>query len=389
MKAALVFQSLGIGGVERVGVAYAQMFQELGYEVDIYNLEPSANEMEPSFPEGCHIYHKYVPEVLLPDRYFNGVKRWWWGKYAYPILYLGTSSLLYLYRLTMGKRRTYDIAVAFSGHFRDLTFVSRNFIKGRKKIAWLHVGSLMDNMVASSAYGDIYRKLKNICTLSSDGDYRVLLRNIALRELNIRRIYNPLRLEQNEADAAFVRELKETYGDFLLMVGRFDPDKDQKTVIYAYEKLYQKHGVRNKLVFVGGGSTLEECRALADALGLSNQIVFFGSRQDVANFYSAARLALHSSPAEGLGVVLLEAMKYRLPVVATDSPPGVREVLGNDEYGLTCHVGDPLDMAEKIFRMLTEPDLYDHYQKQGQKRIVDFSYEKIRDELSRILSELK
>ncbi|MCI8280129.1 MAG: glycosyltransferase [Lachnospiraceae bacterium] len=389
MKAALVFQSLGIGGVERVGVEYAHMFQELGYEVDIYNLDPSATEMEPRFPKGAHIYHKYLPEFLLPDRYFNGVKRWWWGKYAYPLLYLGTSILLYLYRFTMGRRRSYDISVAFSGHFRDLTFVSRNFIKGKKKTAWLHVGSLMDNMVASSAYGDIYRKLKNICTLSSDGDYRVLLRNIALRDLNIHRIYNPLRLEQEKLDTDFIQELKDTYGDFLLMVGRFDPDKDQKTVILAYHKLYQEHNLPNKLVFVGGGSTLAECRSLAESLGLSHQITFFGPRQDVANFYSAAHLALHSSPAEGLGVVLLEAMKYRLPVVATDSPPGVREVLGHDEYGLTCRVGDYEDMAEKILRMLTDPSLYEHYQKQGQKRIVDFSYEKIREELARILDELK
>lgn len=389
MKIALVFESLGIGGIERTGVDYAHIFQELGHEVELYNLTPNANEMEPRFPDQCRIYHKFLPEVLLPDRYFNGVKRWWWGKYVYPLLYLITSALLYLFRLTMGRRPHYDLAIAFSGHFRDLTFVSRSFIKSKKKLAWLHGGSLMDNMVASSAYGDIYRKLKNICTLTSYGDATVLLRNIALRGLSIHKIYNPIHLEPDETDDDFIAELKNTYGDFLLMVGRFDPDKDQKTVIYAYQKLVTEHRLQNRLLFVGGGSTLEECRALVHSLGLDEQITFFGTRQDVANFYSAATLAIHSSPAEGLGLVLIEAMKYRLPVVATDSPPGVREVLGHDEYGLICQVGNPADLAQKILRMLNDPALYQHYQEQGQKRLQDFSYEQIRAQMAEILLQLK
>ena len=58
MKAALVFQSLGIGGIERVGVEYARLFQDLGYEVDIYNLTPGTEQMEASFPKGCTFHHK-------------------------------------------------------------------------------------------------------------------------------------------------------------------------------------------------------------------------------------------------------------------------------------------------------------------------------------------
>ena len=389
MNIALVFQSLGIGGIERVGIEYARLFQELGYDVDIYNLTPDITQMEASFPKGCTIHHKYIPEVLLPGRYLNGVKRWWWGKYAYPILYLGTAGLLYLYRLTMGRRRAYDITVAFSGHFRDLEFVSRKFIKGRKKIAWLHGGALIDYMVSSSSYGDIYRKLKNICTLTSYGNHSVLLRNIALRDLNINKIYNPIHLETNDVNMDAVSELKAAYGDFLIKVGRFDIDKDQQTVIKAYHILCQKHHIPNKLLFVGDGPTLPLCQELSKTLGLADRIVFMGSRQDVGNFYSAAKLCLHSSPSEGLPTVLLEAMKYQLPIVATDSPPGVDEILVRDTYGLSCKIGDPADMADKILRMLTDQDLYEHYRRQGQIRIQDFSYESIRCQLEHILTTLK
>lgn len=388
MKVALVFQSLGIGGIERVGLEYSRLFLDLGYEVDIYNLTPEANQMEVRFPKECGIYHKYLPEFMLPDRYLNGVKRWWWGKYVYPIIYLGTSALLYLFRLTMGARKTYDITIAFSGHFRDLTFVSRSFIKGRKKIAWLH-GSLMDYMISSSAYGDIYRKLGNICTLSSQNQQVVLHRNIFLRNLNIHRIYNPISLSTDDLEPSFVKELNETYGDFLLMVGRFDTDKDQKTVIEAYRQLYRQGHISNKLLFVGDGPTISDCKKLVHKYHLQEQIFFLGTRQDVGNFYAAAKLFVHSSPTEGLPTVLLEAMKYGVPIVATNSPPGVNEILENDTYGLTCPVGDSKGLADKINLILRDPDLYEHYKKQGQTRIQDFSYDRIRDQLNMILQHLK
>lgn len=388
MKAALVFQSLGIGGIERIGVDYAQILLDLGYEVDIYNLRPGEGQMESSFPSECHVYHKSFPELLAPELYFYGSKHWWWGKYVYPLAYLGISFLTFLYRFTMGKRKSYDITIAFSGHFSDLAFVSRNFIKGKKKIAWLH-GSLMDYILSSSAYGDIYRKLHNICTLSSDGLHRVLHRNVFFKDLNINQIYNPIHLETSDIDSDTVNELRNTYGDFLLMVGRFDKDKDQQTVIRAYDILYKEHQIQNKLVFVGDGSTLDTCKDLVASLGLTGQIFFTGIRKDVGNFYSAAKLCLHSSPSEGLPTVLLEAMKYHLPIVATDSPPGVNEILVNDTYGLTCNIADPQDMAEKILLMLTDTDTYEHYRQQGQKRIQDFSYESIRHKLSEILATLK
>ena len=68
---------------------------------------------------------------------------------------------------------------------------------------------------------------------------------------------------------------------------------------------------------------------------------------------------------------------------------GVDEILVRDTYGLSCKIGDPADMADKILRMLTDQDLYEHYRRQGQIRIQDFSYESIRCQLEHILTTLK
>lgn len=81
-------------------------------------------------------------------------------------------------------------------------------------------------------------------------------------------------------------------------------------------------------------------------------------------------------------------MKYSLPIVATDSPPGVTEILGNDEYGLRCKVGDASDMAYKLNIMLTNDDLRDHYIEQGRIRVKQFSYEVIGNRLNSLINNL-
>ena len=387
MRIALVFDGLGVGGIERVGIHYSKLLHKMGHKVYIYNLKPECKEMEKMFSIDSEIFHYKVPRFLLPDYYMLMVKRWRWGKYLYPWVYLGVSIMMYLFRLFHGKREKYDITIAFSGHFRDLTFVAYNFVKGNKKMCWLH-GALMEYLVSSCTYGDLYRKIKNLCVLSEDRQESALHLNQYLRDLNIHQLYNPIPLEKEKLDNEVCQKIKKEFGDYLLMVGRFDEDKDQKTVIKARQILQDRYGEAPKVVFVGGGATLDSCKEYVKELGLDRQIFFMGPRNDVQNFYSSAILSIHSSPAEGLPTVLLESMLYGVAIVATDSPPGVTEILKNDRYGMRCAIGDPEDMAEKINIMLKDNEKRLYYIEQGIKRIQDFSYDTISKKLCYIIKEL-
>ncbi|MGN0496592.1 MAG: glycosyltransferase [Lachnospiraceae bacterium] len=387
MKIAMVFDGLGMGGIERVGIDYVKLLLRMGHEVDIYNTNPNLTEMEENYPKECRIYHKSLSIWLLPDQYILMVKRWWWGKYAYPVCYLGAKILQFFYRFTMGIRRKYDLAIAFSGHFSDMNFVSSEFIKSDKKLCWLH-GALLEYLAIASTYGDQYRKFKNLCVLSEANQKAALNMNRFLTGLNIKHIYNPIDLTDITVDEKHVSALREEYGDFLLMVARFEDDKDQESVIRAYKILKECYGVTNKLVFAGSGSTLDRNKKLAESLGLENDIVFVGNRTDVEDYYAAAKICVHSSPAEGLPTVLLEAMKYGTPIVATRSMPGVEEILKGNTYGLQCEVGNPQDIADKIIHLLKDEKLQQMYIEKGKIRIQDFSYDRIMSKLETIFNEL-
>lgn len=61
---------------------------------------------------------------------------------------------------------------------------------------------------------------------------------------------------------------------------------------------------------------------------------FLGNYLDVQNYYSASHVCVYSSPMEVLPIVLLEALSFGVSIAATDSFPGVREILGDNENGL-------------------------------------------------------
>lgn len=388
MKIALVFDGLSVGGIERVGLSYTSIFLKKGHSVDIYNLNPALSDTESSFPKNCSINHFSIPTFTLPERYYYCTKKWRWGKYAYPLFFLSSLLATHINKSFFKSRESYDIAIAFSGHFRDLSFVSRNYLKAKHKLCWLH-GSITEYMLASYSYGDLYRKIKNLNVLST-ASQDIVLRECAYlkNDLNINHIYNPISLKKEPLNPTKVKQLKEKYGEYLLMVGRFDEDKDQKTVIKARKIIEEKYGLTPNLVFVGDGKTLDNCKQYARKIGLKESVFFEGSTFETQDYYSSAKIFVHSSPAEGLPTVLLEAMKYSLPIVATNSQPGVPEVLMGNRCGLVCKVGDPYDMAEKIFNMLTNESTRLHFIEQGNKRISDFSYEVIGDKIETILSNL-
>lgn len=134
----------------------------------------------------------------------------------------------------------------------------------------------------------------------------------------------------------------------LLAVGRFTPQKDQRTLVRAVRALDGRPAPW--LVLVGEGPERVACEA--EATG-SERIRFLGRRDDVGDLMAAADLLVLPSLFEGLPLVVLEAMALGLPVVATRIP-SVVEALGADHPFLAAP-GDPDSLAAAIAAALAAP----------------------------------
>ena len=147
----------------------------------------------------------------------------------------------------------------------------------------------------------------------------------------------------------------------LVAVGRFTAKKAPHLTIRAFAKAV-KRVPEAQLTFAGEGDLLEECRALAEELGLGERVRFAGglSQVEVAELLGGARAFVQHSlrPAdgdsEGLPLAVLESMACGLPVVATRHA-GIPDAVRHGEEGLLCEEGDVSAMAEHMVRVLEDP----------------------------------
>jgi glycosyltransferase involved in cell wall biosynthesis len=117
----------------------------------------------------------------------------------------------------------------------------------------------------------------------------------------------------------------------------------------------------------GGGSYQEELERMAERMGLRSNLIFTGFRTDVPRLMSAFDLYTMPSFEEPFGMVFLEAMALRKPVIAYKSG-GVGEVVSAD-CGLLVPEGDWKALGDAIVRLVVCPTLREQMGVMGERRV--------------------
>jgi glycosyltransferase involved in cell wall biosynthesis len=169
-------------------------------------------------------------------------------------------------------------------------------------------------------------------------------------------IYNPIVDEELLAKAEaepFHPWLREKSKPVLLAVGRLTVQKDFETLLRAFAEVRQQTECR--LLILGEGEKRGELEALAQALGVADDVAMPGFTDNPYACMSRADALVLSSRWEGLPTVLVEAMACGCPVVATDCPSGPDEILEGGKWGPLVAVGDPEALAAAILKTLESP----------------------------------
>ncbi|HEU4327041.1 MAG TPA: glycosyltransferase family 4 protein [Roseiflexaceae bacterium] len=139
-------------------------------------------------------------------------------------------------------------------------------------------------------------------------------------------------------------------------VGRVVYEKGLHVLLAAWpEVLAEYPGAR--LLIAGTGNYLDALKASAWALGLTRDVIFTGfiPDEDRDRLYHIADVAVFPSLYEPFGIVALEAMAARCPVVVAETG-GLKEVVRLHETGLTVHPNDPQSLAWGILHTLRHPE---------------------------------
>jgi glycosyltransferase involved in cell wall biosynthesis len=104
-----------------------------------------------------------------------------------------------------------------------------------------------------------------------------------------------------------------------------------------------------------GGQYELRLKRLAESLSVGEHVVFWGHRDDVLELMGRMGVLVLPSYDEGFPIVLLEAMSLGVPVVAT-RVAGIPELVDDGEMGYLIAPGDLAALAERIVRLLADPD---------------------------------
>ncbi len=119
-----------------------------------------------------------------------------------------------------------------------------------------------------------------------------------------------------------------------------------------------------KFIIVGTGSEEAKLHSLAKDFLIDNKVFFIGKRFDVYNFYNQSDIFLFPSHGEGLAGVLMEALLYEIPIIASDIP-GNRELINNMHNGLLCRKEDDICYVKSIKKLLENDVLIKKITKNG------------------------
>ncbi|MCE5198803.1 MAG: glycosyltransferase family 4 protein [Armatimonadota bacterium] len=151
-------------------------------------------------------------------------------------------------------------------------------------------------------------------------------------------------------------------------VGRNVREKGGQVLINAFKKLLSDQP-NSKLVIAGGGNR-GWLKDQAEALGISDRIYFTGFVDDLTllKIYKVSDVAVFPSLYEPFGIVALEAMAARVPVVVSDIG-GLREVVDHDINGIVTWADNSDSLAWGILEAFRKSPLQ-------VARMVDAAYEK-------------
>lgn len=160
-----------------------------------------------------------------------------------------------------------------------------------------------------------------------------------------------------------------SYEKRLLFVGRLDAVKGVTLLLDSFATLHAKHPDA-VLRIIGDGPDRAALEAQAKKQGLSDAVTFLGykSQAEVAEVLSDTDVLVLPSFAEGVPVVLMEAMAARVPVV-TSQVAGVGELVETGVSGFTCPAGDIETVTARIDQLLSDPKLCAQMGTAGQAKV--------------------
>ena len=367
-----------------------------------------------SFPTFNHFSHKYCSimeelghetELLYLGRN-KKVKKYRKNLIQFPITFgskFGKEFSLPLFKYLI-KLKTDIVHIHGSYQYNILPLLMILYLKRIPIVIQHHGGAFNYSKLKVRLYYKVKVLLSNILFKTIDAFLSVNVEEIenlkraGLREKN-KLIYLPVGVDTSIFFPESKKEVREKLGlsqekKYILFVGVMIKRKGVEYLIKSINLLKNKYPDIILLLVYGGGSEEEvkRLKKLSEELNINEQIKFVGcipENETLREYYNAADICVFPSLSEGLGIVTLEALACRKPVIGTKTH--IRGgVLKHGENALLAELRSAESLAENISILLDNPELADKLSENGYNYIINnVEWRKIGEKLVNIYEKLR
>ena len=343
---------------------------------------------------GIEIYRfRYLPknieilthDVSVPERWKMGIK---YRLMIIPYILSGAVN-----SLIFAIKENFDI-IHVHWPFPHIIFgLIMKMIKQKPLICSFHGGEIifLENMPLFLKI--IFKFLFNFScfyTVNSSFTRRKLLKFIGYRKKKrIRVIPFGITLREIKKERKIKRE-----NIRILFAGRLIERKGVHILLESFAKV-NKSFVNTELVIAGDGPLKEKLIEITKKLGIEDKVFFKGhlTSDELEKEYSEADIfvlpSIHDTrgDTETLGVVLIEAMEYGIPVIASDVG-GIPDIVKDGYNGILVPEKDVDALANAIIRLIEDKELREKFIKNAKKYIKEkFNWDKIIEKLEKIYNK--
>ena len=320
------------GGVENTNITLSRELQKLGYEVNLLTNNIIDNNFLNNGIENIKSFKKRKMSQVLFDL-TKYIKKENPGLiicsqfYANIILIMACIISRYKNKLILCER------IPINEGLKNIFFIKRILLKILIKILYQRA-----DVIVCNSYG-------------TQNDLEKIISKI-----NSCVIYNPVLSENlnylaNKKVDDYIFDDNFTY---LITVSRISNEKNIQEMISIVSQL--SSDINFKLLIIGDGENLDNLKKYVNTTCISNKINFLGYKNNPYKYLKKSDIYLSTAEFEGLGNSLIEALYFRLSVVAYDSPGGISEVLGDGKYGYLITKGDQIEFLNVLENLILDND---------------------------------
>ncbi len=353
IKILFFIETLTSGGAEKVLRDLVNHMDQSKFDITVQTVWP------------CDAAKYLVPGIRYKSMYASESK-------ANHLRYRVEAESGLAYRLHI--KDDYDIECAYL-EMGPTKVLSASTNKKAKKLAWVHCDitkAVSDPEAFAVKAAPWYAKFDQIVCVSQN--VKESFDNIFHNEFHSEVLYNVIDDDhiRRKSEAKFPQPEKRRIT--MAAVGTMYPPKNYLRLLKAHERLLLD-GIKHDLWIIGDGEDRPAIERFIQDHGLIDSVKLFGFQQNPYPYMKTADMIVCSSNYEGFSTVITEALILGKPIVTTDCS-GMRELLGDREYGLITENSDEAFYAG-LKTMLSNADLRNNYAEKAAVRGNDFSLQEL------------